>query len=301
MTIAERRAGLACLPPITLDQVVDDPEAMRALARRSGPYEFPPRPGGFVWPTWHARWASGGALHLDAAEPLFNHPAFIAAAADMCGSNNVIPEALNVNLGTPWIAQPVMHTDMPLFRGIDEETVPGWFLQSMGTSRLFEAERINSITAVAWFYEGEHGGFTFWPDGPAGESQGQIDMWNTAIVGDNDFMYHRVERIGPDAATSPSAMTTATVLDHDGDDWVVIDDGRELGRFVDRDVRLSISWRATVNDDDDASVSLAAVYDRMRTHLADGDLIATSVDDLFDEPSRQQLMHRWPGFLPVST
>ena len=38
----------------------------------------------------------------------------------------------------------------------------------MGVSRLFEAERIHIVTAVAWFYRGEAGGFRYWPEGVDG-------------------------------------------------------------------------------------------------------------------------------------
>lgn len=298
MTISNRRRDRPCLSPIRLTDVVDDPEGIRELCSRNGPYRFPERPGGFIWPTWHAPWATNHQLLLEAASPLLHHEGFMNAAAQMSGADHIVPEGVYVNLGTPWIAQPVMHTDLPLFRGIDKDAVPGWFLQSMGTSWLFEAERIDSITAVAWFFAGENGGFTCWPDGPSGDRLEQTDMWNNAIVGDNAFMYHRVEQIGREGATSPHAMTASSTLDHDGDDWVVADDAHVLGRFDDHDVRLSVSWTATVYDSSDAATSLEDAYDRIAHHIGP-DFAATGVDDLFGEPARVQLMERWPGFLPV--
>ncbi len=297
MNIADRR-GANCLRPVLLDQVVGDPEGVRELARRHGPYVFPERPGGFIWPTWHTQWASKGQLFLNDAAPLLHHQGLIEAAAQMCGTDHIVPEGVYVNLGTPWIAQPVMHTDLPLFRGIDQALVPGWFLQAMGTSRLFEAERINSITAVAWFFEGHNGGFTCWPDGPTGERLEQTAMWNTAIVGDNDFMYHRVERIGADGTTSPDGMTAETTLDHDGKSWVVEDHGAELGRYEDQHVRLSVSWKATAHDGNTTATTVDDVFDRMQTAFGTA-LVAGDPDELFDEPSRVQLMRRWPGFVPV--
>ncbi|MCH7789140.1 MAG: hypothetical protein IH940_06815 [Acidobacteria bacterium] len=298
MTIAERRGLNRCLEPILLDHVVDDPEGVRELARLNGPYVFPERPGGFIWPTWHTQWATGGGLLLDDAADLLHHDGFVAAAAQMCGSDDVVPEGVYVNIGTPWIAQPVKHTDLPMFRGIDHDAVPGWFLQAMGTSRLFEAERINSITAVAWFFAGANGGFTYWPDGAGSDGREQVSMWNTAIVGDNDFMYHRVERIGAADTTSPAEMTADTTIDHDGDSWVVVDDGAILGRFDDREVRLSVSWKATVLDGNNAETTLDEAYERMATEIG-VDIVAGHPDRLFDETSRLQLMKRWPGFMPV--
>ena len=71
------------------------------------------------------------------------------------------------------------------------------FLTIMGQTGLFEAERVKVATAVSWFYRGADGGFEYWPDGPGGASvvhEGAIH--NTGIVGDNDFMWHRVRPVG---------------------------------------------------------------------------------------------------------
>lgn len=295
--IGDRRGDRACLAPILLDHVVDDPEGVRELARRNGPHEFPDRPGGFIWPTWHTKWAVQGELLVDAAAPLMQHAGFVAAAAEMFGTSDIVPDSLYVNLGTPWIAQPVMHTDMPEFRGVDASNAPGWFLQAMGTSRLFEAERINAVTAVCWFFHGTSGGFSYWPEGRGGPTFTQAETWNTAIVGDNDFMYHKVERIGPDGSTSPEGLTAASTLDHDGDSWVVADDGVVLGRYDDEQIRLSLSWTAKVHDGRADAISLDAVFDQMAEVLG-RDMIATSPTELFGEPSRVQLMATWPGFVP---
>ncbi len=296
-TIADRRGDSPCLTPVLLDHVVDDPEAVRELARRNGPYTFPDRPGGFIWPTWHTKWAVNGEVLVDAAAPLMQHRHLADAAAKMCGTRDIVPDSLNVNLGTPWIAQPVMHTDMPEFRGVDATNAPGWFLQAMGTSRLFEAERVNAITAVCWFYEGANGGFSYWPEGRGGPTITQAETWNTAIVGDNDFMYHKVERIGPDGSTSPNGMTASSTLDHDGDSWVVANDDDVLGRYDNEQIRLSLSWTAKVHDGRDDTTSLDVVFDQMAEALGN-DMIATSPTELFGEPSRVQLMAKWPGFVP---
>ena len=67
----------------------------------------------------------------------------------------------------------------------------------MGHSRLFEKERVEIATAVAWFYRGKDGGFTYWPDGPDRPPRvHEGDLFNTAIMGDNDRMYHRVRPVG---------------------------------------------------------------------------------------------------------
>ena len=72
-------------------------------------------------------------------------------------------------------------------------------------------------TAVAWFYEGEDGGFEYWPDGPEqAPSLHEGRIFNTAIIGDNDRMFHRVRPTGDPAALG-AWFRPSTVHDFDGD------------------------------------------------------------------------------------
>lgn len=283
-----------------IDRVVDDPEFVRALARANAPY-----PGGeawlpgLVWPTWHSVWALDGQLLFDAAAPLFHHEGFVNAAMEMCGTDEIVPEALHVNLTTPSRGQPVSHTDMPEFRGVDQSHAPGWFLQVMGASGLFEHVRINVITAVAWFYAGERGYFRYWPTGRDQQSIRHEAMWNTAVVGDNDFMHHKVERTGPGEMMPPAKMTNDTILDCDGDGWILVEDGQVLDHYGDEQVRLSVSWKAKVRDREPRAdpITLDDVFARFAEHVGD-DFAASSTDELFTDAARRQLIARWPGFLP---
>ena len=169
----------------------------------------------------------------------------------------------------------------------------------MGASGLFEPERITTITAVAWFHTGELGFFRYWPMGRDQESVQHEDMWNTAVVGDNDFMHHKVERTGPRDMKPPAEMTMDTFLDHDGDDWIIVEDGRTLDRYGDEHVRLSLSWRAKVVERDTSAdpITLDDVLARFADQVGD-DFAASSTDELFTEAARDQLVARWPGFRP---
>jgi len=297
MTVAQRRRGKNCLPPIVIDHVVDDPESVRALARSSGPHLFPDRPGGFVWPTWHSQWATDGSVHLEPARPLFESSVFLAAATEMAGTDNVTPRGIYVNLGTPFVAQPVSHTDMPEFRGVDVSVAPQWFLQSMGASGLFEDARVEVVTAVSWFFDGEHGGFRYWPGGRGEPSVHHGSTWNTAVMGDNNFMHHKVEKIGPDDVRPSPAMTNDATLDFDGDSWVVEQNGEVLDRYADDLVRLSLSWTGWVDDGSTGTITIDDVFETMSTAIGP-EFEAGSVDELFSEPTRLQLHKRWPGYLP---
>ena len=124
-------------------------------------------------------------------------------------------------------------------------------------------------------------------------------MWNTAVVGDNTFMHHKVERTGPEDMRPPAQMTVAAFLDRDGDDWVIVEDGRTLARYADEHVRLSLTWTAKVYDEDASSDSITIddVHARMAPAFGD-DFAASSAGELFSDAARKQLVPRWPGFLP---
>jgi hypothetical protein len=299
MRIAERRATRGCLAPVVIDSVLDDPETIRVIARENCPYFHENMPPGVVWPLWSAPWAADGKALFDAAEPLLQHDAFIAAAAEMCGSDRVIPSDIYINLSTPSRAQPVTHTDSPDFEGIDRKDVPAWFRLVMGVSGLFEAERITTVTAVSWFFAGGNGFYRYWPEGRDEESIQHRAMWNTAVVGDNTFMHHQVERTGPEEMGPPKDMTVAAHLDRDGDDWLIVEDGLTLAHYSDEHVRLSMTWTAKVFDEDSGTdqIDLDEIHSRMADAMSN-DFAASSASELFSDAARKQLVPRWPGFLP---
>ena len=257
-------------PPIVLDRVVDDGEAVRALARANGPYWQPgrmlaatgavrstaddrgqerDRAAAMVGPVFRGDWAFGEPL-IDGVGGLLHHQGFVEAAGRMYDTDVVVPEQVYVNLTTPVARQGFSHTDIPEFRGLDRRNAPAWLLTAMGVSRLFEAERIHIVTAVAWFYRGEAGGLRYWPEGMDGPSVLHEDTWNTAVVGDNDFMPHEVQRVGPRGSTPPEGMTIRTELAHEEGRWHVVDDGDVLASYDDDEVRMSLSWKAKVYADE---------------------------------------------------
>jgi hypothetical protein len=99
-------------------------------------------------------------------------------------------------------------------------------------------------------------------DGPFG---------NEALVGDNDYMYHRVRAFGdPGRYGDVTIYTAGSSIVFDGKAWVVGDDGEERACYSPADVRISLLWRGVAFADSDA----ARVFDE---HLDDLDT-ATMVD-----------------------
>ena len=255
--------------PVVIDRAYADPEAIRALVRRGGPYwptiryvanatelaAYGGKPEKLsVVPWFRGDWAYG-KVDVEGAEAILHNPAFVDAAHALFDAEVVRPQIVYVNAMGPMGAGPA-HIDVPAFRGIDRTKYPVTFLHLMHRSGLFESHRIDIATAVSWFYAGDRGEFEFWADGiarPPSRIEAPLD--NRAVVGDNEVMFHRVAPIG---AEGPPVIEEATigvelVPDPESSDWIAIDGGRELLRYADRDVRISISWKAEVFEDAEAA------------------------------------------------
>jgi hypothetical protein len=337
-------ATMTCHQPVRVDDVFEDPDRIRALVARHAPYwpvmryfanaaEEAAQNGGrsvaagrsaakaaqpmTIMPVFRGDWAYDEPL-VDGAEEILGHARLADAAAQVFGGSVVVPQIVFVNLTTPMPAQPTGHVDIPAFRGIDRTEHPTWLLQMMGQSQLFEDVRVRIATAVAWLYRGEHGGFSYWPDGPDGARRTHEPPFdNTAIVGDNDFMFHRVEQVGGDAEPLASDLTLDSLL-HPADaevatgagtdEWVITDGDRERARLPFDKVRVSVSWKAKVFADAEEQrvadehlddITLDAVVDRFVADLAgrgipcarpddpmrDVDFIATLADAYRQAPS----------------
>ena len=307
-------ATMMCEQPVRIDRCFDDPDAMRALIARHAPYwpvmryfanpaEEAAQNGGqsvaagrdsakaakpmMVMPVFRGDWAYDRPL-VDGAETVLHHAGLIAAAQEVfAGSGSgevvIVPQIVYINLTTPMPGQPAGHVDIPAFRGIDRTEYPTWLLQMMGQSHLFEDVRIRIATAVAWLYRGENGSFSYWPDGPEGPRLVHDRLDNTAIVGDNDFMFHRVERVGRDDEGFARGLTLDSLLhpvdaDDWAGDWVITDDTDERARLPFDKVRVSVSWKAKAFADAEArriadehldDISLDEVVDRFVTDLAE--------------------------------
>lgn len=97
---------------------------------------------------------------------------------------------------------------------------------------------------------GERGFFRYRPNSRDADSIRHEDMWNTAVVGNNDYMHHQVERIGPAGVEKPDGLTIDSLLDHDGERWIIEEDGQTLLDYGDEEVRLSVSWKAKIYADE---------------------------------------------------
>jgi hypothetical protein len=248
--------------PVVLDEAVEDPGVVHHLIDAHQPYwpvqryfansaEYAALSGQaeasrmVIAPVFRGNWATDGEP-LDGVRPLLESERFTAAAQQLFDAEIVRPTTVYVNL--TWqlpFPQGAGHTDVPAFRGLDRATYPITFLTIMGLSGLFEAERVKVATAVAWFYRGADGGFEYWPHGAAGASirhEGSID--NTAIVADNDFMWHRVRPTGRVEDGMITLSRDAELVRRRAESWAITDEGEDKATFPTERMRVSLSWKA---------------------------------------------------------
>ena len=199
----------------------------------------------FIAPWFRGDWAYGKPL-VEGTEVFLEHEGFRSAAQEMFEGGVIVPQIVYVNLNPPIAQVDPGHVDIPTFRGIDRTEYPVWLLATMLKSGLFERWYVPSVTAVAWYYEGEGGGFTYWPDGPDQSPISRPCIGNSAVVGDNDYMFHRVEAVGPDERTLPKGLTLESQLRWSDDAWEAVERDDVRARYRFEDVRVSVSWKAQV-------------------------------------------------------
>ncbi len=300
---------MACRPPIPLAPALDEPGLVRELLERTAPHhpvqryfrsgaEMRAQSGPaqlIIAPNFRADWATADA-RVAGIEPILENPRFREAAAKLFGSDLVDPWGVysNITWQLPF-DQGGGHTDVPAFVGVDRRRYPTWLLAVMGHSRLFEKERVEIATAVAWFYRGKDGGFTYWPDGPDRPPRvHEGDLYNTAILGDNDRMYHRVRPVGARRDGMLGGMTLDTTLEHDGGDaWTIRQDGATRAQIRFDALRISVSWKAYVYRDAEqrrrhaagiGGLDLDQLVDRFASDLrARGIAFTPPADPLHDE------------------
>ena len=248
-------------PPVLLPTAVDDPSVTEDLLVRHGPYwpvqryvsndaEYAALSGGPkgatmpIAPVFRGNWAQPGEV-LPGVEPLLHNERFIDAARRLFDAELVRPTTVYVNLTHQLpFPQGAGHTDVPAFRGFDRRTYPITFLTLMGLSGLFEEERVTVAPAVSWFYRGSVGGFEYWPGGPDEPPVvHEGDIWNTAVVADNDFMWHRARPVGRPEDGLELITLDAELVSTDGE-WAIVQDGVEKRRFGREALRVSLSWKA---------------------------------------------------------
>lgn len=298
--------------PVHLSEALEDPDLVPRLLRKAGPYWSVQRyfanatehsaitgqemaedkvP---VVPWFRGDWAYDRPL-VDGVEPILNNPRFVQAAREVFGGGIVVPQIVYVNINFPMPRLDPGHTDVAAFRGFDRKRWPIWLLISMARSGLFDAWRVRMATAVAFFYQGEGGELCYWPEGPDKTAKLCPASTNTALVGDNDRMFHRVEAVGDPSRRMLKGLTLDAKLDWspERERWQAFEGDRLMGEESGRDVRVSVSWKAKVFRDAEEQQSYEAgldllsaeqVVERFRAELGGKDWPDAAPEVVFAHP-----------------
>ena len=270
-----------------------------------------PASAGTGAPVFRADWAAGRPL-VPGAELVLDNERCADAARQLFGAEVVRPQLVYVNVNPPLPQIDPGHVDVPTFRGVDRGAHPVALLHLMGRSRLFEHWRVQVATAVAWFYDGPGGEFVYWPDGPD-QPPIQIDgpLTNLAIMGDNDFMFHRVAALGEPGATLeavPLSMESEIRFDPAADAWKAYEGDMVAAAWPAEQVRVSISWKAYVFADANEArradehiddLTPAMVVERFVTAAADRHVVLPAPDDPDDPAFLAALSDLYPRRKPV--
>jgi hypothetical protein len=310
--------------PVIVDAVLDDPELIWRLAEANGPYshvlklpEFAAvtsggKEGGggmgqvgimvdgelITAPIFRGNWAYDRPL-VDGVEPILHNERLAEAARTLFGGAEVVrPEIVYINLTAPMPANR-KHIDVPAFRGVDRTRYPSWIVWAMLVSGLFDPWRVKLATAVAWYYDGVAGGFSYWPDGGDAEAVSIEPPSNMAVVGDNEYMFHRVDAVG-----EPSKYVGVPLdaqLESIGEGrWRITKDDRVWGPYERDEIRISVSWKAQVFE----TAEEARVYDEhlddltfeqvvqaWRTDLAQRGIELPDCSDPLQDPAFEQVIN----------
>ncbi len=186
----------------------------------------------------------------------FYNADFIEIAKDYWGAEYAKPTMMLFNICGPHpsIGPAPAHLDAVTFRGIRYDNTPVWLLNCMGKSGLFTDHVVKMAQVIAWWFVGENGTFTYWPDGPFGEpSVLEHPLWNKGVVVQNELMFHRGDPVGPFDCPPVEGLAHRSQFGYDPaeDLWRITTDGEVVHTYPTADLRLLVHWNAEVYDDMD--------------------------------------------------
>jgi hypothetical protein len=185
----------------------------------------------------------------------YNEP-FLNTVKDYWGVPYAKPTMMLFNLAVPSPSKgpSPAHLDAVTFRGIRYENAPVWLQNVMAKSGLFTDYIIKMAQVIAWWYRGENGTFTYWPDGPFGEPKVlEHPLWNKGVVVQNELMFHRGDPVGAYDSAPIVGMKNRSMIGYDNaaDAWRVTTDDDTLATFGPQNLRLLVHWNAELYRDMD--------------------------------------------------
>ena len=196
--------------------------------------------------------AEGSCCYYPEIHDCFYNAAFLELARDYWGAEYARPTHMLFNICGPHESGLSPHLDAVTFRGITSATTPVWLQNVMGKSGLFSDHVLKMAQVVTWFWRGEEGTFTYWPDGPL-EAPRRVEhpMWNKGVLVQNELMFHRGDPVGrPDERATPGlAHRSRFGYRPATDDWAITTDDEVVRTYDPDNIRFLVHWNAEVYRD----------------------------------------------------
>ena len=152
----------------------------------------------------------------------------------------------------PSTGPPPPHLDAVTFRGVRYENAPVWLMNSMAKSGLFTDHLVKMAQVITWWYLGENGTFTYWPDGPLGEPEVlEHPLWNKGVVVQNEMMFHRGDPVGAFDSAPIQNLKHRSMMGYDASTRRVVHQHRRCTypQISAGDLRFLVHWNAEVYSD----------------------------------------------------
>ena len=226
----------------------------------------------------------------------FYNDRFVELVKDYWGAGYAKPQMMLFNVCGPHHSGLTSHLDAVTFRGIRYEDSPVWLMNIMGKSGLFTDHLVKKAQVITWWYRGDNGTFTYWPDGPNDAPKVlEHPLWNKGVVVENERMFHRGDPVGrPDERDIPGLKHRSLIdYDADADVWHITTDGNVIRSYRPEQMRLLVHWSAEVYSDLDEvrtvmdhtdDLTLDEVVGRLLADMREkGTAVAEPTDPLHDD------------------
>ena len=185
-------------------------------------------------------------------EDIFYNSRFMEQVKSYWNAEYAKPTLMLFNICGPHDTGVAPHLDAVTFRGVRIENTPVWLQNMMGKSGLFTDYLVKMAQIITWWYQGEPGGFTYWPDGPFGVPQRiESPIWNRGVVVQNELMFHRGDPVGPPEDRAIEGLKNSSLFHYDEGDnsWTINNDDDVIKRYRPEQIRLLVHWNAEIYKD----------------------------------------------------
>lgn len=221
--------------------------------------------------------AEASTVYFDALFDCFYNPRFTEWVKDYWGAPYAKPQSMLFNLCGAHHSGLNAHLDAVSFRGMVIENTPTWLLNTMGKSGLFGDYQLKKAQVITWWYRGDHGTFTYWPDGPDAPPQ-VLDhpLWNKGVIVENERMFHRGDPVGrPEDRDVPGLKHRSRMgWSPASGTWDITTDGAVVRAYRPEEMRLLVHWGAEVYADFDEMKRVMDHTDDLTLDVAVGRLLA---------------------------